>query len=229
MKRGIGKNNGADRSVVAFEKKLRLAERQLISVCPKMSGWISQVGRCELNPIWDREPMESLVRAVAHQQLHGKAAESILGRLIDRFPNQPFPSALQLSRMRVLSYRKCGFSLSKAEAIRGIAKGASEGIVPSRLVANDMTDQALIQRLTALRGIGQWSVEMFLIFTMGRLDIMPVDDFGVRAGLMHLYELPEMPKKVEFAHWTMSWQPYRTVGAWYLWRLADARKNKAKG
>lgn len=192
-----------------------------------MSGWISEVGRCELNPIWNREPMESLVRAVAHQQLHGKAAESILGRLIDRFPNQPFPSAEQLSRMRVPSYRKCGFSLAKAEAIRGIAKGFSEGVVPSRLIANGMTDEALIQRLTSLRGIGQWSVEMLLIFTMGKLDIMPVDDFGVRAGLMHLYELPEMPKKADFANWTKSWQPYRTVGAWYLWRLADARKLKA--
>ncbi len=207
-----------------FEKKLRLAEKHLISTSPKLREWIAEVGRCDLIPVWDREPFESLVRAVAHQQLHGKAAESILGRMIARFPNQAFPTPLQLSRMRVPSYRKCGFSLAKTEAIRGIAKGSFAGIVPSRGIANNMTDEALVEALTELRGIGKWSVEMLLIFTMGRLDVMPVDDFGVRAGLQHLMGLPEMPKKAEFATWTDSWQPYRSVGAWYLWRLADARK-----
>ncbi len=207
-----------------FEKKLRLAEKHLSSTSPKMREWIVKVGRCDLIPVWDREPFESLVRAVAHQQLHGKAAESILGRMIARFPNQAFPTPLQLSRMRVPSYRKCGFSLAKTEAIRGIAKGSSAGIVPSREIANRLTDEALVEALTELRGIGKWSVEMLLIFTLGRLDVMPVDDFGVRAGLQHLMGLPEMPKKAEFAKWTDSWQPYRSVGAWYLWRLADARK-----
>jgi len=181
-------------------------------------------GRCELQPAWDREPFESLIRAVAHQQLHGKAAESILGRMIAKFPDQPFPTPIQLSRMRLASFRKCGFSLTKAEAIRGIARESDHGIVPTRKVANEMSDEALIETLTELRGIGKWSVEMLLIFTMGRLDIMPVDDYGVRSGLMHLYSLSEVPKKAEFSKWTDSWSPYRTVGAWYLWRLADARK-----
>ncbi len=207
-----------------FDKKLRLAEKHLRAACPKMSDWIRDQGRCDLQPVWDREPFESLVRAVAHQQLHAKAAESILGRMLARFPNQPFPTALQLSRMRVPSYRQCGFSLAKTEAIRGIAKAIAAGKVPDRVNANAMTDEELIEALTELRGIGKWTVEMLLIFTMGRLDVMPVDDFGVRAGLMHLYELPEMPKKTEFAKWTDAWQPYRSIGAWYLWRLADARK-----
>ena len=208
----------------SFEKKLRLAEEHLSSANPKLSHWIAQVGRCDLNPVWDREPFESLVRAVAHQQLHGRAAESILGRMIARFPHQTFPTPQQLIRMRVTSYRNCGFSMAKTEAIRGIAKGAYEGVVPSREIANCMTDEALVETLTELRGIGKWSVEMLLIFTMGRLDVMPVDDFGVRAGLSHLVDLAETPKKADFAKWTDSWQPYRSVGAWYLWRLADARK-----
>ena len=207
-----------------FEKKLRLAESHLSLACPKMKDWIEEVGRCELMPAWDREPFESLVRAVAHQQLHGKAAESILGRMISRFPESPFPTPQQLSRMRTTSYRKCGFSLSKTEAIRGIARESVGGLVPKREMANNMCDESLIERLTQLRGIGKWSVEMLLIFTMGRLDVMPVDDFGVRAGLKHLYGLAEMPKKTEFSNWTDSWSPYRSVGAWYLWRLADARK-----
>ncbi len=208
----------------SIDKKLRLAEMHLSSTCTKLSQWVAEVGHCKLQPVWDREPFESLVRAVAHQQLHGKAAESILNRLISRFPKQPFPTCQQLSRMRVPSYRACGFSMAKTEAIIGIAKAANTGDVPSREIANSMTDESLVETLTELRGIGKWSVEMLLIFTMGRLDVMPVDDFGVRAGLMHLYELPETPNKAEFAKWTDSWRPYRSVGAWYLWRLADARK-----
>ncbi len=194
-----------------------------------MKKWVEEIGPCELQPAWNREPFESLVRAVAHQQLHGKAAESILGRLVSRFPSQPFPTSLQLARMQVPSYRKCGFSLAKSQAIRGIAKASCEGSVPCRSEANGMTDEALIETLTELRGIGKWSVEMLLIFTMGRLDIMPVDDFGVRAGLKYLYELPDIPKKADFIEWTDSWKPYRSVGAWYLWRLADARKIDRKG
>ena len=166
----------------SFEKKLRLAEKHLSSTSPNLGNWIAQVGRCDLKPVWDREPFESLVRAVAHQQLHGKASESILGRMISRFPNQAFPTPLQLSRMRVTSFRNCGFSMAKTEAILGIAKGACAGDVPNRETANGMTDEALVETLTELRGIGKWSVEMLLIFTMGRLDVMQVDDFGVRAG-----------------------------------------------
>ncbi len=207
-----------------FNKKLRLAEKHLSTSCPKVSDWIAEVGQCELVPAWDREPFESLVRAVAHQQLHGKAAESILGRLVAKFPDQPFPTPLQLSRMRVPSFRKCGFSLAKTEAIQGIAKGTIKGLVPTREAANSMSDEALIETLTELRGIGKWTVEMLLIFTMGRLDVMPVDDFGVRAGLKHLYGIEDMPKKMEFSKWTDAWKPYRSIGAWYLWRLADARK-----
>lgn len=211
-------------SNLAFQKSLRRAEQHLSESCPKLGDWIRDQGPCELMPVAGREPYESLVRAVAHQQLHGKAAESILKRLTDRFPNQSFPTALQLTRMRVTTYRACGFSLAKTEAIRGIARGILAGQIPDRSAAMSMSNEALIEDLVQLKGIGKWTVEMFLIFTMGRLDIMPVDDFGVRAGLMHLYELDEMPKKDQFAIRTDGWSPYRSVGAWYLWRLADARK-----
>lgn len=168
--------------------------------------------------------MESLIRAVAHQQLHGKAAEAILGRLLALYPEQSFPTSQQLARMKIPKYRSLGFSESKAIAIIGIAKAASKGDLPDRKTAESMSDDELINALTELRGIGRWSVEMMLIFTLGRLDIMPVDDFGVKAGLMHLYELEEMPKKKVFGEWTDSWAPYRSIGAWYLWRLADDRK-----
>ncbi|MEQ1828304.1 MAG: hypothetical protein ABL921_20255 [Pirellula sp.] len=208
----------------AFRKQLTQAESHLSAACPKLADWIQSAGVCALEPMQMREPYEALVRAVSHQQLHGKAAESILQRLTGRFPEQSFPTPQQLSRMRVTSYRACGFSQAKSDAIRGIARGYLQGTVPDRSTAETMDNEELISMLTQLRGIGTWTVEMFLIFTMGRLDVMPVDDFGVRAGLMHLYELGEMPKKAEFAKRTDAWSPFRSVGAWYLWRLADARK-----
>ncbi len=133
-----------------------------------------------------------------HQQLHAKAAEAILGRLLDLFPRQPFPSAKQLRKLDVAQYRVLGFSASKAETILGIAQATIDGHVPDRSSAESMSDDELIESLIALRGIGRWTVEMILIFSLGRFDVMPCDDFGVRAGLMHLFELDEMPKKREF-------------------------------
>lgn len=189
-----------------------------------MADWIEEQGKCTLEPYWSREPMESLVRAVAHQQLHGKAAESILRRLIERYPGQDFPDAGQLKRQRVTTYRSCGFSEAKAVAIRGIAASMLDGTLPTRSAASTMSDYELIESLSQLRGIGKWTVEMMLIFTLGRLDVMPMDDFGVKSGLMHLYSLPAMPRKTEFAQLTDAWQPYRSIGAWYLWRLADSKK-----
>lgn len=208
----------------AFQRKLRLAETHLQNACPTLANWIETQGKCELKPDWERETYEALIRAVAHQQLHSKAAEAILGRLIGRFPDQAFPTSKQLSRLRMESYRTCGFSEAKALAIIGIAKAQERGKIPNRADSAAMTDEMLISALMQLRGIGRWTVEMLLIFTLGRLDIMPVDDFGVRSALLKLYDLSEMPKKAEFTTYTNSWSPYRSVGAWYLWRYADAQK-----
>ena len=116
----------------AYQRKLRLAETHLQTACPTLEAWIEIHGKCELKPDWERETYEALVRAVAHQQLHGKAAESILSRLTGRFPEQPFPTPKQLSRLRMESYRTCGFSEAKALAIIGIAKAQERGKIPSR-------------------------------------------------------------------------------------------------
>ncbi len=212
----------------SFTRKLRAAERHLAASCPKLESWIEQAGKCDLQPYWDRQPMESLVRAVAHQQLHGRAAEAILGRLLAAFPEQSFPEAMQLTRLKEDKLRAMGFSKSKVETIQGIARAAQEGVVPDRATAESMSDEELIERLVSLKGIGRWTVQMMLIFTLGRLDIMPIDDFGVRAGLGHLYKLKDPPKKPLFAERTDHWAPYRSIGAWYLWRLADSKKADAK-
>jgi DNA-3-methyladenine glycosylase II len=115
--------------------------------------------------------------------------------------------------------RACGFSGRKVESLQGIARSALEGMVPSRALADEMSNEALIQQLVKLKGIGQWTVEMMLIFTLGRLDVLPVDDFGVREGYKRLKSLPEAPKPKVLAEIGQAWQPYRTVASWYLWRV----------
>ena len=172
--------------------------------------------------------MESLVRAVAHQQLHARAAEAILGRLLAAFPEQEFPDARQLTKLKEEKLRSMGFSASKVATIQGIARATQKGIVPDRATAETLGDEELIERLVSLKGIGKWTVQMMLIFTFGRLDVMPIDDFGVRAGLEHLYQLTEPPKKREFSERTDHWSPYRSIGAWYLWRMADYRKAESR-
>jgi len=211
-----------------FKLSLRRAEKHLAAADPKMIGLIAAHGPCELSPYWDRSPYESLVRAVAYQQLHANAAQAILGRLIKRFPDKPFPAPADIVAMPVEELRPLGFSLAKATTIRGIAEGALSGVVPSRAAAEELSDQELIAQLSALRGIGRWTVEMLLIFTLGRLDVMPIDDFGVRAGLAAVYRIKDKVTKHHFPRRTDRWAPYRSIGAWYLWREADRRKAAAK-
>lgn len=211
-----------------FQLSLRRAEKHLAAVDAKMSRLIATHGRCSLSPYWDRSPYESLVRAVAYQQLHASAAQAILGRLINRFPGKPFPEPADIVALAVEELRPFGFSLAKATTIRGIAEGALSGVVPSRAAAEQLSDEELIAQLSLLRGIGRWTVEMLLIFTLGRLDVMPIDDFGVRAGLSAVYRIKDKVTRHHFPRRTDRWAPYRSIGAWYLWREADRLKAAAK-
>lgn len=212
----------------ALSRKLRQAEKHLTQADPRLAKWIVECGRCQLTVAWDRSLYEALVRAIAHQQLHGRAAESILQRLVVAFgkSEHEFPTPRQVSRAKPDRLRSCGFSTAKVVAIQGIAGAAARGELPDRAEACALSDDELMERLLPLRGVGKWTVEMLLIFTLGRLDVMPVDDFGIRSGLQHLFDLSSHPKTSEFAGLTDHWAPYRTVGAWYLWRLADANKAK---
>src|SRR5262245_4812540 len=126
-----------------FHLSLRKAERHLASADAKMARLIESHGKCGLAPYWDRSPYESLVRAVAYQQLHATAAQAILGRLIARFPDQPFPGPADIVVLSAEELRPLGFSLAKATTIRGIAEGALSGVVPSREAVEDMTDEEL--------------------------------------------------------------------------------------
>lgn len=180
---------------------------------------IAQTGPCLHQPKPAREPYEALVRAIVYQQLHTRAADTILARLLALYPDTPFPSAVQLLATDPAQQRACGLSAAKLVAIRGIAQAALDGVVPDRAQALALGDDALIQRLIPLKGIGRWTVEMFLIYTLERTDILPVDDFGVREGYRRLKQLHTAPTPRQMRELGQAWRPFRTVAAWYLWRV----------
>lgn len=181
---------------------------------------IAAVGPCLHQPHPARAPYESLVRAIAYQQLHAKAGDAIVGRLVGLFPGQSFPRPEQILATGFDQLRSCGFSAGKIATIQGIAQATLDGVVPDYATALAMDDEALIERLVSLRGVGRWTVEMLLIYSLERMDILPADDFGVREGYRRLKGLQVQPTRKQMVEIGLGWSPYRTVAAWYLWRVA---------
>lgn len=179
---------------------------------------VQQIGPYALQTKAEREPYEALARAVAYQQLSTKVGDVILRRFIVHFGGV-FPTPLELSLANFDDLRACGFSGRKIETLQRIAEARLNGIIPSREEADEMTDEALIERLITLKGIGRWTVEMMLIFTLERQDVLPVDDLGVREGYKRLKGLAEAPKAKALRHIGEVWQPYRSAASWYLWRV----------
>jgi DNA-3-methyladenine glycosylase II len=200
------------------------ASAHLAACDPDWGLLIDLVGPRQLNIDKAREPFHALVHAVAHQQLHGRAAQAIFNRFLALYPDDPFPPAKKILATDDATLRACGFSLAKIATIRGIAVGALEGVVPTRREADAMGDEALIKQITTLRGIGRWTVEMLLMHTLGRPDILPIDDFGVREGWRLIKGMDKQPKPKDLAVIGEPWAPYRSTAAWYLWRAVDQYK-----
>jgi len=169
-----------------------------------------------------------LARAIAYQQLHEKAAESILRRFTALFPTRQFPRPADLLAMNERAIRGAGFSRAKVAALRDLAVRTLDGTVPTGAIVRKLDDEAIIERLITVRGIGRWTVEMLLIFQLGRPDVLPVDDLGVRNGFRIAYGKRSMPKPKEVQRYGERWKPYRTAAAWYLWRAADHEKETKK-
>jgi DNA-3-methyladenine glycosylase II len=169
-------------------------------------------------------PFESLARAIAHQQLHASAANSILRRLVAHFGSEQFPTPAQLLQATEGALRATGFSLSKIAALRDLARKSLDGTVPERIELLQLSDEDIIAQLTEVRGIGRWTVEMLLMFQLGREDVFPVDDFGVRNGFRLAYGLRRMPKPKALASFASRWSPHRSAAAWYLWRANELHK-----
>jgi DNA-3-methyladenine glycosylase II len=209
--------------MTAFDDSLREAERTLTRLDPKLGRVIARVGPCELTKAARFEPFSALLNSIAHQQLNGKAAQTIVQRVKDRFADGDWPDAATMAKARLPSMRKCGLSQAKSLAIRDLAAKTLDGTVPSARALHKMPEAEIIERLTQVRGIGQWTVEMMLMFRLGRLDVLPVDDFGVRKGFTALIGEKDMVHKKTLATYGEKWAPYRSVAAWYLWRVADGR------
>jgi len=189
---------------------------------------IRRVGPPRLDIQRGRSPYEALMHAIAHQQLHARAALAILARFAALFPAGAFPAPDLVLATDDAALRACGFSGSKIAAMRAICAATLDGTVPSRRASARLSDEALIERLVSIRGVGRWTVEMLLIFTLGRPDVLPVDDFGVRDGYRVLYGLDVQPKPKALAEIGLAWAPYRSIAAWYLWRASEEGKRAAK-
>lgn len=186
---------------------------------------IDLVGPCLHDAKAAREPYQALIRAIAYQQLTAKAGDAIVGRLKALALDAPFPGPEQVISADFDALRACGFSATKIATIKAIAEGALSGLVPTGALAADMPDEALIERLVTIKGIGRWTVEMLLMYSLERMDILPVDDFGVREGYRALKALPVQPKPRELREISKAWSPHRTVASWYLWRMPRERGN----
>lgn len=201
---------------------------------PKLAKLIDRVGPINLRLPTSPSPFESLVRSIIYQQLHGKAAASIHARLLTSF--EPIcglgihPSPQHLLDCPNPQLRAAGLSANKGLALRDLASKALDGTVPTLKQARRMSDDDLITHLTQVRGVGKWTVEMFLMFALGRPDLLPTDDYGIRKGfaLTFLGLKPttkvtpaDLPKPDLMLRRARRWKPFRSVASWYLWRAAD--------
>jgi DNA-3-methyladenine glycosylase II len=202
------------------------ALRHLRRVDPVMAQLIRRAGPYAVKPERGAGPYEALVQAVAHQQLTGKAARTILGRFYALYGIDCCPEPARLVETPDEALRGCGFSRAKSAALKDIAARSLDGTIPPRRALARMKDEAIIERLIEARGVGRWTVEMFLMFTLGRPDVLPVDDYGVRLGYKIAYGKRTLPKPKSLAKLGERWAPYRTTASWYLWRAVDMERAK---
>lgn len=182
---------------------------------------IGRVGPCRFASSSRTSPFETLLSAVAHQQLHGAAAQAILKRFLALYPGCDFPSAEDVAATPDRKLRAAGFSRGKIRCIRDLTAKTLAGVVPARRVIQRLDDETVVERLTEVHGIGRWTVEMLLMSALGRPDVLPVDDYGIRAGFRIAYGMKSMPKPITVMRRGERWRPYRTIASWYLWRATE--------
>ncbi len=203
----------------ARRRVLAEAAEELAGRDPVMRRAVRAVGPCELGLRRARRPhFAELARMVCYQQLAGAAARAIHGRFDALFDGEPSPAAVLALPVETL--RGAGLAATKAATIRGLAAHVEAGDVRLDRVGR-LPDEEIVRELTLVRGIGRWTAEMFLMFQLGRLDVWPVDDYGVRTGFARLYGLGEAPRPRVLGERGEPFRPYRSVAAWYCWRAAD--------
>jgi DNA-3-methyladenine glycosylase II len=168
-----------------------------------------------------QSPYEVLLESITYQSISGKAAATIFGRIKALGSNGRPPSPEQMLKLRKPVLRKAGLSGAKVLAMKDLAQKTIDGVVPTYEQALTMSDEELVERLVSVRGIGAWTVEMFLIFRLGRPDVLPIHDLGVKKGWAVAYGMKRMPKPKELLAFGERWRPYRTVASWYMWRAFE--------
>jgi DNA-3-methyladenine glycosylase II len=188
---------------------------------PVLGALIDRVGPFTVKPERGADLFAAMLRSIIHQQLHGKAAATIHGRVLAELAAHggTLHSAMALAADERL--RLAGLSRNKLLAVRDLAAKVADGTVPTLAAARKLDDAELVARLTQVRGIGPWTVHMLLIFTLGRPDVMPTGDYAVRLGFKNLYRKRSDPTPEAILKHARRWQPYRSVASWYLWRSFD--------
>lgn len=191
---------------------------------------IRKAGPFTLKPRRATTPYEALLRAIVGQQLSGKAAATIHGRVLALHAPAKRPTPEHLHKLTDDALRAAGLSRNKLAAIRDLAQKSLDGTVPTLRTLRKLDDAAIVERLTQVRGVGVWTVEMMLMFTLGRPDVLPLADLGVRQGFMHAYGHAAVPAIDVIEAHAERWRPYRSVGSWYMWRAVERhRQAKAAG
>jgi DNA-3-methyladenine glycosylase II len=186
---------------------------------PRLGAWIDAAGPCGLRANRGGTHFDAVVRSIVYQQLSGKAAGTIHGRLLGLYGGRN-PTPRELARTQPAKLRAVGLSGRKTEYLQDLAQRAAARTLPIEGL-HELDDAGVIEVLTAVRGIGEWTAQMFLMFRLGRPDVLPVLDLGVQKGVQLLYGLRKLPSPDRVARIGRGWAPYRTIASWYLWRRAD--------
>jgi len=199
----------------------RRAHQLLRASDPRMAALIARSRRYEIGLAVSIRPFEALAESIAYQQLNGKAAASIWNRVRALYPKRKRLDPAKVLATPDETLRAAGLSRAKIAAIKDLAAKTLDGTVPSSRVLLRMSDDEIVARLTTVRGIGRWTVEMLLLFDLGRPDVWPVDDYGVRKGFARTFGKRKLPTPKQLMKHGEKWRPYRSLAAWYFWRAVD--------
>ena len=198
------------------------AHQHIAATDPRIAALIARSPRYNIKPAPLIRPFDALAESIAYQQLSGKAAATIFGRVRALYPRRRYLDPKKILATPDESFRAAGLSRSKIAAVKDLAAKTIDGTVPSARAIARMSDEEIILRLTEVRGIGRWTVEMLLLFDLGRPDVWPVDDYGVRKGFAKIFGRRKLPTPKQLMKLGDKWRPYRSIAAWYFWRALDA-------
>jgi len=212
---------GATLTIAGLAYDPDVACRHLTAADPRLGALIARAGAFTMRPEPTQSLFAALVESIVYQQLSGKAAETILGRVVALYRPRRFPRPVDILETPVERLRAAGLSAAKAAAVKDLAARTLDGTVPSMARVRRMSDAEIIERLTTVRGIGRWTVEMLLLFRLGRPDVLPLGDLGVRKGFARAFNRRALLDPLVLSRRAERWRPYRSVASWYLWRALD--------